>query len=376
MNFPILRTSPRRLNRGFTLIELLVVISIIAVLIGLLLPAVQAAREAARRSQCVNNMKQLSLAAANYESTFGSYPPGGMETRRTDDKSIMGNGWGAWSAQSLMLPYLEQGPLYNAINFSVVNQGGDGMGQNFNTTAIRTQIASLVCPSSPLPGNNDFWGVRAPGNNYFASVGPSLCFWGDKGNSWRPTGLFALNGPALGNRDVTDGTSNTIMFGEWRTGDFNDAKLSIPQDVIEVPGNYALGLEWDDPRYNMPTGEAEFRTWLQLCAQTAPTSTQGGDTWKKNRGWLGEQWASGMFGRSMGNTLLPPNPNYPNCAAFPWQGDFDATGIFGMSSFHPGGGNVSMADGSVRFLKRTTNERAVWSLGSRSGGEVISNDAY
>jgi prepilin-type processing-associated H-X9-DG protein len=92
--------------------------------------------------------------------------------------------------------------------------------------------------------------------------------------------------------------------------------------------------------------------------------------------YIGTDWAQGMYGYSLGNTLLPPNSRYPNCRTCSWQGDWDCPGMYGMSSFHPGGGNVAFADGSVRFLKASTQMQIVWTLGSRAGGEVISSDSY
>ena len=91
--------------------------------------------------------------------------------------------------------------------------------------------------------------------------------------------------------------------------------------------------------------------------------------------YLGISWDQGMFGYSLGNTLLAPNPNYPNCRTCSWNGDWDCPGMYGLSSFHPGGGNVAMADGSVRFLKSSTAMNVVWGLGTKAGGEVISSDS-
>ena len=130
-------------QRGFTLIELLVVIAIIAVLISLLLPAVQSAREAARRAQCINNLKQLGLAVANYESANGAYPAayGAPPWNGT---------WGSWSPQAMLLGYIEQTNIYNACNFKVISHEGDAVSW-MNQTAVTTRIPSFLCPSSPLP---------------------------------------------------------------------------------------------------------------------------------------------------------------------------------------------------------------------------------
>jgi prepilin-type N-terminal cleavage/methylation domain-containing protein/prepilin-type processing-associated H-X9-DG protein len=377
-----------RSRRGFTLIELLVVIAIIAVLISLLLPAVQSAREAARRAQCTNNMKQLALALANYESANGAYPASyGNSASPTDQWTT----WGSWSPQAMLLGYFEQTQVYNAINFNGVSHGDQGSHTDmFQVTAITTRIASFLCPSSPLPVGT-YYGKAKPGNNYFASVGSSLNWVGAAG-SGAPNGIFMFGGgsfladtnnngeqvSARGVRDVTDGTSNTIAFGEWRMGDFDCTKLSIPQDVIShigYPGD-TWGRTASMPAGGTPWANSPFANWLQLCAGAAPASTQGANPWETNMSYLGQAWNQGMFGWTLGNTLLAPNPSYPNCRTCSWDGDWDCPGMYGMSSYHPGGGNIGFADGSVHFLKSSTAMQTVWALGSRAQGEVLSADSY
>jgi prepilin-type processing-associated H-X9-DG protein len=123
----------------------------------------------------------------------------------------------------------------------------------------------------------------------------------------------------------------------------------------------------------MPQGAANFPKWLTNCAGAYKTSAGDGNT---NMSYIGTDWCQGMFGYSLGNTLLAPNPPYPNCRTCTWNGDWDCAGMYGMSSYHSGGGNICMADGSVRFLKTSTNMMTVWAIGTRDNGEVISADAY
>jgi len=379
--------------RGFTLIELLVVIAIIAVLISLLLPAVQSAREAARRAQCLNNMKQLGLAAANYESANGSFPAayatGGAATPEWNGN----NTWGCWSPQAMMLSYFEQTQVYNAINFSLVSHGdGAAHGDMAQVTAITTRIASLLCPSAPL-GPGTYYGRSVPFNSYFASVGSSLHWVGASGAS-APNGIFMFGGgqagppgfgpangaPAIGVRDVTDGTSNTIAFGEWKLGDRDFSKLSS-QDVVNGGIGFPFGMTddnvWGSPNTNMNQANwPAFQQWLTRCAGLAPGTVGKAPDWEFNMSNLGNGWNQGMFGWTLGNTLMPPNSPYPNCRCCSWDGDFDCPGMYGLSSYHPGGGNVAFADGSVRFLKASTAPFVVWALGSRGNGEVVSSDSY
>jgi len=378
---------------GFTLIELLVVIAIIAVLISLLLPAVQSAREAARRAQCTNNMKQLGLAVANYESATGAYPECYPQRAIWDignGSGTMGeSGWGNFSVHELILPYFDQGPIYNSMNFSI--SGSDNCDNATQATAIGTRVNSFLCPSSTLPvgtlygclGVAPFNQIRYPGNNYWASVGATCIPW----IAGKPPGMFAIMGPtdavAFGVRDVQDGTSNTITFGEWRMGDYNSTKLSL-QDAINILQNQVGTFgDWGNanngstcPTAALPTlASSPFMAFLTTCQGKAPTSITGGTTWETNKD-IGRDWAQGMFGHTLGTTLLPPNPVYYNCNMEGWGGDFDAPGMYNLSSYHPGGANVAFADGSVRFLKSSTAWPTIWALGSRAGGEVLSSDSY
>ena len=170
---------------AFTLIELLVVIAIIAVLISLLLPAVQSAREAARRAQCTNNMKQIGLALHNYHSTNNVFPTeiDVVGIGNTSPQAI----WTSFSPQSFLLPYMEQTPVYNSLNFVLPTQGRrlGRLAGNFN--GINTVISSFLCPSSTTPGAEVamsgngtpyFKNSTGPGNNYFMSEGPhSFRIW-------------------------------------------------------------------------------------------------------------------------------------------------------------------------------------------------------
>ena len=209
---------------AFTLIELLVVIAIIAVLIALLLPAVQSAREAARRAQCTNNLKQIGLALHNYHSTHDSFPPGALRARMPDF-NLRNNG--DFSANLRLLGYSEQAPLYNAANFDI-SCYNDAVHIVAQSTVTTTRLNLFLCPSNVPPSwNLDGFpagqNYTAPGNNYYASFGSSLEFDGnqDKGPSNAVFEYVNVRGKSFGVRDILDGTSNTIAFGEWKTGSGN-----------------------------------------------------------------------------------------------------------------------------------------------------------
>ena len=366
---------------GFTLIELLVVIAIIAVLIALLLPAVQSAREAARRIQCTNNLKQIGLAIHNYHQINDAFPAGGFPAYNP----VANNGNNACpGVHARLLPFIEQQPLYNALNWSltVINDvaPGNGYGPYANSTVTITRISTFLCPSDSPPSWNltsasaPLPNYRAPGNSYFASVGSSLEF-ASRQTSGPPNGPFSYIGEigkTVGIRDVLDGTSNTIAFGEWRMGDGNSSQISVPNDIV-FTGNLPAGTARNNGTLSMPNPilVASFPAWIQNCSsalkvnRTNHTSAQG------------EAWMFDITGVTFGNVLLPPNPPTPNCdSSTVASNTLQNPGMWGLSSWHPGGANVLFLDGSVKFIKNSISNATIWSLGSIAQGEVISADAY
>jgi prepilin-type N-terminal cleavage/methylation domain-containing protein/prepilin-type processing-associated H-X9-DG protein len=352
----------RHRHRAFTLIELLVVIAIIAVLIALLLPAVQAAREAARRAQCVNNLKQIGIALHNYHNVNDCFPPGALIRNNATNED--------WSAHARLLSGLEQSTLYNAINWSA-GVANDPLNY-LNTTVTLTRLLAFLCPSSAPPNWVDTAlspAGTAPGNSYFHSKGAGL-EWVGTMTGGLPNGMFMTGGSPIGIRDVLDGTTNTIAFGEWRIGDGNQSIVSVPADIVSL-GALPKGVTRNTPQMELPAmGQSVFLQWTQQCA-AAILTTRGNHT-----STLGQNWSLGQNAHTFGDCLLAPNPKIPNCIDVAPSGGLNQPGMFTFSSYHPGGANALMADGSVRFLKDSTNMLTMWSLGSRAQGEVISADAY
>ncbi|QEH38838.1 putative major pilin subunit [Aquisphaera giovannonii] len=349
-------------RRGFTLIELLVVIAIIAVLIALLLPAVQSAREAARRAQCVNNLKQIGLALHNYHSTIGTFPMASAVAY--SDPGAQTN-WGTWSAQSMMLPYVEQTPLYNSINFAWTSWYGIGAAQN--STAWNMNIQAFICPSDSITGQHN-------NNNYFGSIGTTTDFPNDfRGFDGGSTGLFS-HLKTYGIQSVTDGTSNTIAFSEGLVGSLPGGMWTRWRDDLSTAAGQAAMLP--DANSNIPL----VMTDLKTCSQWWTSRTNGPDINLGNFQSHGFRWGVGDPGDSLFQTIVPPNSN-----DYPWADcrmDCGAgcgavfTGYHNATSNHPGGCNVTMSDGSVKFVKSTISMMTWWALGTRASGEVISADAF
>jgi prepilin-type N-terminal cleavage/methylation domain-containing protein/prepilin-type processing-associated H-X9-DG protein len=304
---------------GFTLVELLVVIAIIGVLVALLLPAVQAAREAARRMSCSNNLKQLGLAMHNYHDALGSFPFGFSDLEAL------------WTAP--ILPYIEQQPLHSTLIFQESGVGNWNSG-SANTVACATPVGMFRCPSMPIPMflTNEGITNRVP-VSYRGCAGSNV-YSDDR--STLPTGIPAgaraleeinLNGMFWGNSairlaDVMDGTSNTIMIGESRT----------------------------EPTYVKDGQGMDF--WQFGCPQSG--------------GWVSGGLGGTEYSEGLGST--GPKINSRKDPTVPGV-------IMEMSfgSYHPGGAMFVLADGSVRFIAETVNLPIYQAAGSRDGGEPAGN---
>jgi prepilin-type N-terminal cleavage/methylation domain-containing protein/prepilin-type processing-associated H-X9-DG protein len=325
----------RRTRSAFTLIELLVVIAIIAVLIALLLPAVQAAREAARRSQCINNLKQFGLALHNYHDVHGAYPIGASLNVVTGSKNNM-------SQQTRLLPYLEHGPLANSINFSFNSTALE------NATALVTNVNCFLCPSdaqNQLP-------VGQAGINYCVNHGTSIVnSYGAQDTAGADVGMPPPNGMFFLDfyirvADVIDGLSHTTAISEHVKGDFSNAITTELSDTYQ-PGTYPATAD-----------EA-----VQMCRAvnifdlTKQGNSNGGSPWMTD-------------GHTMTRYYHAGGPNTRSCMFPPQRISTTA------NSRHPGGVNVTMADGSVRFFKSSISLPTWRAVGTRNGGEVISSDSY
>lgn len=313
-------------KRGFTLVELLVVIAIIGVLVGLLLPAVQAARESGRRSSCINNLKQLGLALHQFHDRQRHFPPG-----RGGPVPLV------FSPQAHLLPHVEQGSLHSRLDLSSSPTNlliaGVFYSGAVNAAAAAEAVAVLQCASDPAGGRVP--GINFGGTNYAANVGSGMV---DQGTLVRADGVFYLNSKTRF-ADLVDGSSQTIAFSE-RTLGLNDKPLvSMP-----VPGSPFI-LETS----GVQVTEA-------LCAE------QGTGSWNAERGG---KWILGNYGNTLYNHFHPPNAPGWDC-----MNPAQQRGLFAARSYHPGGVNVLYCDGSVSFIANAIDLAAWRALATRAGLEM------
>ena len=332
----------RSKSRGFTLIELLVVIAIIAVLIALLLPAVQQAREAARRSQCKNNLKQFGVAFHNYHDVARRFPFGYYAV---PSGPINAASWGL-----MLLPYLDQGPLYKSYNFASPAMNPPQTGHSAavltsNVGVISTQLPAFLCPSTP--GGPPTYNLAVPAG---AFAGFPAMSWtaakSDYGAASGVLGIFSTQayasfpGGAGGNRegalgafsttstaDLKDGTANTIMVGE-RTG--GAVIYNAGGAIASLPG---------------------------AAAALGPTNGGGWGDVLNAEHWTGGSLATGVFppGYAQGSCAI-------NCTNMRGRGFF---------AFHTGGAHFVMADGAVRFISQNIAQFTFAGLITRRKGEVV-----
>ncbi len=346
-------------SRGFTLIELLVVIAIIAILIALLLPAVQQAREAARRTECKNKLKQLGLALHNYHDVHGTFPGNEVGCVYDEDGSGDVNCWEGWSGLAMILPMLEQAPLYQKLNFNLYWYAGSNNTVGSNENIIRdSNLTIFQCPSDPGSGSkpND---SSAP-TSYALSSGP-VATWSIK----PPVGPFSRES-SVRIRDIKDGTSNTILAGEVQLGDWAANPKAVPYRYPSAGDlNTAVGTQNARVFNGTPANVAAVKAYHDACHAAAMglTTEVNGEDDRTGRFWCSGRVTWGPWF----NTLMPPNTP-TNC-----DNDTSVTDqrIKSASSWHTGGAQFLLADGSVKFVSENIDHGTYINAGSIKGGEVL-----
>lgn len=341
-------TSTRR--HAFTLVELLVVIAIIGVLVGLLLPAVQQAREAARRMSCSNNLKNVGLAFHNYHDTHNELPA-----------FLYNNGqnqpWRGYSSFTQILPFIEQQPLYDQ-----VQTGSRSFWENWEQPGLNgilqdaraTLVPTFICPSNQdFPSTTGGWS-NGPGCSYGVSFGSTIRwvdFQSQNGmfrNKWND-GWRA----ELGFQDVTDGLSNTLMVSEHLPGDNNEGRLmNGNSSETRIGSGFPGADQWPS--------QAEIEQFGLACEGVTQHNSENGN-----------QWIAPEPTQTALNTVAPPNWRFPNCQTSGSGFAADRDGIYTPRSRHSGGVQCAVGDGSVRFVADTVDLRTWQWFGSRNDAEAI-----
>lgn len=338
-------------RRGFTLIELLVVIAIIGVLVSLLLPAVQQAREAARRTQCKNNLKQLGIALHNYHDAHSTFPPN-LVPGGTNYKYSAGN----WGVLAYLSPFLEQTPVYNLMNLNAPTYGPvgaiTGIFDPNNRLAAEIMIPLFLCPTDRGVSLGPGYAVNALAPaNYVANLGSGIKTTpaGDRhGSPYDADGVFFADSRVrIG--DIADGTSNTAAMSESLLGDGAEkaAGSTPPADIQRV---YAY--------------LTTFPSSMSDSACAAPTFWNN----DRRRQFL---WFSGEIRNASYNHYYTPNAKTWDCITNAFALGYTGIGWKAARSAHVGGVNLLLADGSVRFAGENV-DRTVWQgLSTRAGSEIL-----
>ena len=323
-------------RRGFSLVELLVVIAIIGILVSLLLPAVQAAREAARRMQCANNLKQIGIGMHNHHDTYNMFPPGSEWKTHPSYPSIAPMLF-RWSAHARITPFIEQYALYDDLDMEMPLYGHDGttnvtgFGLHANNQeAVAQMVKTFLCPSDQAGHLDPAFGTIS----YMACYGSGA----DNGGTSDADGVLFTNS-MIRFADIIDGTSNTALFSESLIGPGGEPQQPPFTDPLEV-------ILW------VPGGGPTRPSEAGCASPVFAFATRG------------ERWVDGAALYSGYNHWYAPNSDQPDCMG--------RSGIWKAArSRHPGGVNVLFCDGSVRFVGETV-ESATWrALGSRNSGEAI-----